>query len=177
MSLASTRLPAGYVLLADQISMADLDDLSVLYVSIVGHRHRSFRCSAKEVASIEANLSLANMDFEDFADNVDSDGVFRGFKANGQEPGADTVPEQAAGKAAGYAIAADTSQSGPIPSDQDGTVQIEATLHRYPAQAVPLVGPVLRLVGQRLHLERARRPLGSWRNPLRELLQTGRRTR
>jgi hypothetical protein len=28
---------------------------------------------------IENNLSLANMDFEEFAEAVDPDGVFRGF--------------------------------------------------------------------------------------------------
>ena len=32
-----------------------------------------------EVALIEANLSIANMDFEEFADSVGPDGVFRGF--------------------------------------------------------------------------------------------------
>jgi hypothetical protein len=31
------------------------------------------------VQSIENNLSLFNMDFWEFADNVDDDGVFRGF--------------------------------------------------------------------------------------------------
>jgi len=29
---------------------------------------------------VENNLSLANMDFEEFADSVDADGVFRGFE-------------------------------------------------------------------------------------------------
>jgi hypothetical protein len=28
---------------------------------------------------IENNLSIANMDFEEFAENVDDDGIFRGF--------------------------------------------------------------------------------------------------
>ncbi|MDH6214469.1 hypothetical protein M2283_001752 [Streptomyces pseudovenezuelae] len=34
---------------------------------------------AAELWSIENNLSGANMDFEEFADAVDDDGVFRGF--------------------------------------------------------------------------------------------------
>jgi hypothetical protein len=29
---------------------------------------------------VENNLSVANMDFHEFADNVEDDGVFRGFK-------------------------------------------------------------------------------------------------
>jgi len=40
---------------------------------------RAFRCVVTEVASIEVNLSIANMDFHEFADSVGEDGVFRGF--------------------------------------------------------------------------------------------------
>jgi hypothetical protein len=31
------------------------------------------------IQSIQNNLSIANMDFEEFANSVDDDGVFRGF--------------------------------------------------------------------------------------------------
>jgi len=41
---------------------------------------RVFRCAIPEIASIEANLSIANMDYHEFADNTDPDGVFRGFR-------------------------------------------------------------------------------------------------
>ena len=40
---------------------------------------RSFRALPSQVQSIENNLSIANMDWEDFAGAVDADGVFRGF--------------------------------------------------------------------------------------------------
>jgi len=40
---------------------------------------RELRCEVGEVASIEVNLSIANMDFDEFADSADADGVFRGF--------------------------------------------------------------------------------------------------
>jgi hypothetical protein len=69
----------GYVLLADSASMEHKDEITVLYVDLYDEPGRAFRCSADEVASIEANLAIANMDFEDFADHVDADGVFRGF--------------------------------------------------------------------------------------------------
>lgn len=69
----------GYVLLADAESMGDRDEITVVYVDLYDDPGRSFRVAASEIASIESNLSIANMDFEDFADNVDSDGVFRGF--------------------------------------------------------------------------------------------------
>jgi len=40
---------------------------------------KTFRAVPATIQSIENNLSIANMDFEDFADSVDPDGVFRGF--------------------------------------------------------------------------------------------------
>nr|WP_217901046.1 hypothetical protein [Rhodococcus sp. 15-649-1-2] len=42
-------------------------------------RGRTFRVIPTEMWSVENNLSLANMDFEDFADNTNEDGIFRGF--------------------------------------------------------------------------------------------------
>ncbi|MEY4566011.1 MAG: hypothetical protein RLY14_981 [Planctomycetota bacterium] len=42
---------------------------------------RSFRAIPSTVQSIENNLSIANMDFEDFAQSVDPDGIFRGFSS------------------------------------------------------------------------------------------------
>jgi hypothetical protein len=44
---------------------------------------REFRAIPTAVQSIENNLSIANMDFEDFAEAVDEDGVFRGFQETG----------------------------------------------------------------------------------------------
>jgi hypothetical protein len=38
-----------------------------------------FRALPSEVQAIENNLSIANMDFGDFASTVDGGGVFRGF--------------------------------------------------------------------------------------------------
>ena len=42
--------------------------------------------------SIENNLSLANLDWRDFAENTDKDGVLRGFKEDEKKPAA--VPGQ-----------------------------------------------------------------------------------
>jgi hypothetical protein len=38
-----------------------------------------FRSIPSQIQGIENNLSIANMDFQEFADSVDRDGVFRGF--------------------------------------------------------------------------------------------------
>jgi hypothetical protein len=40
---------------------------------------KTFRAIPSTIQGIENNLSIANMDFEDFANSVDDDGVFRGF--------------------------------------------------------------------------------------------------
>jgi Domain of unknown function (DUF6924) len=39
----------------------------------------SFRVIPSEMWAVENNLSLANMDFDDFANSVGHDGIFRGF--------------------------------------------------------------------------------------------------
>jgi hypothetical protein len=41
---------------------------------------KPFRSTPRQVQAIENNLSIANMDFYDFANASDSDGVFRGFE-------------------------------------------------------------------------------------------------
>lgn len=42
-------------------------------------RGRTFRVIPSQMWGVENNLSIANMDFESFADSADEDGVFRGF--------------------------------------------------------------------------------------------------
>lgn len=83
----------GYVVLADARSMAEAADgveLTVDYVDLSvaddedGEPSESFpgntfRCAALQFPSIEVNLSQGNRDFTEFADNVGTDGVFRGF--------------------------------------------------------------------------------------------------
>lgn len=43
------------------------------------HYGATFRVVPSAMWSVENNLSIANMDWEDFADSVDDDGIFRGF--------------------------------------------------------------------------------------------------
>jgi hypothetical protein len=51
----------------------------VLVVDLWHESGREFRAVPAAVQSIENNLSIANMDFAEFADAVDKDGIFRGF--------------------------------------------------------------------------------------------------
>jgi hypothetical protein len=50
-----------------------------LVVDLFEEPGRTFRAVPSAIQSIENNLSIANMDFWEFADNVDAAGVFRGF--------------------------------------------------------------------------------------------------
>ncbi|WP_447647100.1 DUF6924 domain-containing protein [Nocardioides zeae] len=43
-----------------------------------GGSPRAFRSTTDEVATIEANLAIANMGFSEYAEGVDPDGVHRG---------------------------------------------------------------------------------------------------
>lgn len=55
-------------------------DHPVLAVNLSGRGSRQpFRCIPAELWSVENNLNIANMDWEDFAAAVGEDGVFRGF--------------------------------------------------------------------------------------------------
>jgi hypothetical protein len=75
-------LPEGYphsfMVVADSISISQPDH-PLLVVDLLEERGRQFRTVAAEVASIDNNLSIANMGFEEFAEAVDEGGVFRGF--------------------------------------------------------------------------------------------------
>ena len=51
----------------------------ILVVDLWREPGREFRAVPAAVQSIEDNLSIANMDFAEFADAVDEDGIFCGF--------------------------------------------------------------------------------------------------
>jgi hypothetical protein len=67
-----------FLFLVDHDTLADPEH-PVLVVDLYSDPGRSFRVIPSELWGVENNLSLANMDFEEFADAVDRDGVFRGF--------------------------------------------------------------------------------------------------
>ncbi|MGW5374890.1 DUF6924 domain-containing protein [Nocardia sp. NPDC003999] len=75
--------PPYYLFLADKRTMTDPErpilvvDTSRGNTDVVGFQ--TFRVVPTEMPAVENNLSLSNMDFEDFSENVDADGVFRGF--------------------------------------------------------------------------------------------------
>ncbi|MFG2245777.1 DUF6924 domain-containing protein [Spirillospora sp. NPDC048823] len=79
------RLPEAmqgrFIAVVDQTTLASREK-PILLVDLNrrnGNYGRTFRVIPSELPSIEVNLSLANMDFFEFAGSVDPDGVFRGF--------------------------------------------------------------------------------------------------
>jgi hypothetical protein len=65
-------------LVADERAVRDSEH-PILVIDLAGEPGRTFRVVPSEAWGVENNLSLANMDWEDFADAVDEDGVFRGL--------------------------------------------------------------------------------------------------
>ncbi|MFE9429061.1 DUF6924 domain-containing protein [Kitasatospora sp. NPDC006697] len=64
------------LLVADRTTFSS-HELPVLVVDLP--KHRELRAVASQLWSVENNLALANMDFEEFERETEEDGVFRGF--------------------------------------------------------------------------------------------------
>jgi hypothetical protein len=69
----------GCVFVADAIAMSSVEH-HLLVLDPSNPKGMTFRVVPSEAWGVENNLSLANMDYSEFADSVDPDGVFRGFK-------------------------------------------------------------------------------------------------
>ena len=65
------------LLVADGVTMTHPERL-VLCLELPSAQ-KSFRVVLPQLWSVENNLSLANLDFDDFAGAVDGEGVYRGF--------------------------------------------------------------------------------------------------
>ena len=67
-----------FLIVADRLTMTHPEH-PLLVVDLNREPGREFRALPSQIQAIENNLSLANMDFAEFADAADTDGVFRGF--------------------------------------------------------------------------------------------------
>jgi hypothetical protein len=54
-------------------------DYPIQVVDLSGDNRAPFRCLASQLWGVDANLNLADMDWEEFTDACDPEGVFRGF--------------------------------------------------------------------------------------------------
>jgi len=65
---------------ADERTMADPDH-AILCINLM-RSMEPFRVVPEWVSDVEANLSIANVDFEDYAEQCGADGVYRGYEPN-----------------------------------------------------------------------------------------------
>src|SRR6266496_2374017 len=68
----------SFIIVVDKIAISN-SEYPLLIVDLYEKSGREFRAIPSQIQGIENNLSIANMDFEEFADSADEDGVFRGF--------------------------------------------------------------------------------------------------
>ncbi len=68
----------SFIIVADRTSISRPEH-PLLVIDLFDESAREFRAIPMQVQSIENNLSIGNMDFEELAEAVDEDGVFRGF--------------------------------------------------------------------------------------------------
>ena len=69
----------SFIFVADETAIRHSEH-PLLVIDLGDEPGRTFRVIPSEMWGVENNLSIANMDFHEFADNVEDDGVFRGFK-------------------------------------------------------------------------------------------------
>jgi hypothetical protein len=67
-----------FIFIVDQIALTHPDH-PILVLNLQDEPGRTFRVIPSEMCSIAGNLRIGNLDFCDFADNVDKHGIFRGF--------------------------------------------------------------------------------------------------
>jgi hypothetical protein len=79
-----------FIFVVDQKAISDPEH-PILVIDLYEERGRSFRVIPSEVWGIENNLSISNMDFVEFAESVEPDGVFRGFGDHGHPVQMDNV--------------------------------------------------------------------------------------
>ena len=76
--LATADSDRTFVLIADEETFRHRER-PILVVDLFGALRRSFRVVPGSVWSVENNLSIGNLDFEDFLSACDADGIFRGM--------------------------------------------------------------------------------------------------
>lgn len=68
----------SFIIVVDKVAISNPEH-PLLIIDLYANPGHEFRAIPSQIQGIENNLSIANMDFEEFAAAVDVDGVFRGF--------------------------------------------------------------------------------------------------
>jgi hypothetical protein len=77
--LVPQNYPHDFIIVVDQTATTR-PDYPLLIIDLYNVPGDAFRAIPSQIQGIENNLSLANMDFEEFASAVGVDGIFRGFR-------------------------------------------------------------------------------------------------
>jgi hypothetical protein len=80
-ALVSGESPRAYAFIVDRVALASPEH-PILAVDLHDKPGRAFRVASSALAEVECNLSISNMDFDEFANAVDKDGIFRGFSGS-----------------------------------------------------------------------------------------------
>ncbi len=64
-------------LIVDEVALTSTD-FPILVIDLMDSPGRTFRVVAAALWEVENNLSIANMDFDDFANDVEGEGIYRG---------------------------------------------------------------------------------------------------
>lgn len=78
LALIPERYNHTFIIVADNVTFSHPEH-PLLVIDLYHQPGRSFRAVPAAIQGIENNLSIANMDFEDFSEAVDGDGIFRDF--------------------------------------------------------------------------------------------------
>ncbi len=82
LEIVPTDYNHSFIIIVDAAAIS-YPEHPLLIVDVFDRSAHEFRALPGQIQGIENNLSIANMDFEEFADSVDEDGVFRGFPRDG----------------------------------------------------------------------------------------------
>jgi len=69
----------SFAMIVDETSIKNAEH-PIRVIDLFNDDHPEFRAIPSMIQSIENNLSIANLDFEDFSSAADPDGILRGFR-------------------------------------------------------------------------------------------------
>ena len=75
----------SFIFLVDELALTHPEH-PVLVVDLWDQPGATFRVIPTAMWGVENNLSISNMGFDEFAENVDEDGIFRGFRDDADPP-------------------------------------------------------------------------------------------
>lgn len=79
LSLLPASYPHWVIFLVDNETISNKEH-PVLSIDLLKKTNKPFRVIPTEMWGIENNITIGNMDFIDFANSTDDDGIFRGFQ-------------------------------------------------------------------------------------------------